>query len=92
MCVKLIGGLAAATLVALVLSVVPSRVYIPQPSCSDGTGNESGAPVCAYSSYQQCVANAGPCVANPSLDPLPTVPGSTIFMLWLPVHHRSRRG
>jgi hypothetical protein len=48
--------------------------------------------VCAYSSYQQCVANAGPCVANPALDPLPTVPGSTIFMLGQPAHHRLRRG
>jgi hypothetical protein len=92
MCIKLIGGSAAVCLIALVLSAVPSRAYIPQPWCWDGTGNESGAPVCAYSSYQQCVANAGPCVANPALDPLPTVPGSTIFMLGQPAHHRSRRG
>jgi hypothetical protein len=64
----------------------------PQPWCWDGTGNESGAPVCAYSSYRQCVANAGTCVANPAIEPLPTVPGSTIFMLARPVHHRSRHG
>ena len=92
MCIKLIGGSGAVCLIALVLSAVSSRAYISQPWCSDGTGNESGAPVCAYSSYQQCVANAGPCVANPAIDPLPTVPGSTIFMLGQPVHHRLRRG
>jgi hypothetical protein len=87
---KLIGGSTAVTLVALVSSAAPSQAYIPQPWCWDGTGNESGAPVCAYSSYRQCVANAGTCVANPAIDPLPTVPGSTIFMLAQPVQHRSR--
>jgi hypothetical protein len=68
------------------------QAHIPQPWCWDGTGNESGAPVCAYSLYRQCVANAGPCVANPAIEPLPTVPGSTIFMLGQPAHHRWRRG
>jgi Protein of unknown function (DUF3551) len=90
--IKLIGGSAAVILAALVSSAAPSQAYVPQPRCSDGTGNESGAPICGYSSYQQCVANAGPCVANPAIDPLPTVPGSTIFMLARPVYHRSRRG
>jgi hypothetical protein len=32
------------------------------------------------------VANAGTCVANPAIEPLPTVPGLTIFMLAWPVH------
>jgi hypothetical protein len=90
--IKLIGGSAAVTLAALVLSATPGRAYIPQPWCSDGTGNESGAPICAYGSYRQCLANAGACVANPAIDPLPTVPGSTIFTLAPSVHHKSRRG
>jgi hypothetical protein len=77
---KPISAIAIA-LVALMMSVASSFAYIPQPWCSDGTGNESGAPICAYRSYQQCVENARSCVANPAIDPLPTVPGSTIFML-----------
>jgi hypothetical protein len=92
MWIKLFGGSAAVSLVALVLSAAPSQAYIAQPWCWDGTGNESGAPVCAYSSYQQCMANGGPCVANPAIDPLPTAPGSTIFMLRRPARHRLRRG
>ena len=43
-CIKLIGGLAATALVALVLSAASSQAYIPQPWCSDGTGNEFGCP------------------------------------------------
>jgi len=79
-------------LLALASSTAPSQAYIPQPWCWDGTGNESGAPVCAYSSYRQCVANAGSCVANSAIEPLPTVPGSTIFMLAWPVHRGSPHG
>jgi len=46
-----------------------------------------------YSSYRQCVENARVgCVANPAIDPLPTAPGSTIFMLAQPMHHGSRHG
>lgn len=87
--IRLIGGSVAIALVALLSSAAPSQAYIPQPWCSDGTGNESGAPVCAYSSYHQCVENTsrGGCVANPWIEPLPTVPGSTIFMLAQPAHH-----
>jgi hypothetical protein len=90
--IKLIGASAAMVIVALASGIVPSQAYIAQPWCSDGTGNESGAPVCAYSSYQQCKANAQACVANPAIDPLPTVPGSTVFMLGHPVHHGWRHG
>jgi hypothetical protein len=87
--IGLIGGSVAIALVALLSSAAPSQAYIPQPWCSDGTGNESGAPVCAYSSYHQCVENTsrGGCVANPWIEPLPTVPGSTTFLLSHPVHH-----
>jgi hypothetical protein len=92
MTIKFIGVSAALSLVALFSTTAPSRAYIPQSWCSDGTGNESGAPICAFGSYQQCVANGGPCVANPAIDPLPTVPGSTIFMLAPPRRHGSRRG
>jgi hypothetical protein len=81
--IRLIAGSVAIALVALFSSAAPSQAYIPQPWCSDGTGNESGAPVCAYSSYEQCVENTwrGGCVANPWIEPLPTVPGSTVFLL-----------
>jgi hypothetical protein len=89
--IRHIGGLVAIALVALLSSAAPGRAYIPQPWCSDGTGNESGAPICAYSSYRQCVENARSCVANPAIDPLPTVPGSTIFMLAQPVHRGAWR-
>jgi hypothetical protein len=52
----------------------------PQREGTNVTGQ--GAPVCLYRSYQQCVENARVgCVANPAIDPLPTVPGSTVFML-----------
>jgi hypothetical protein len=89
MCAKLIGS-AAIAVVLLIASNAPSAAYIPQPWCSDGTGNESGAPICAYKSYEQCVENARSCVANPAIDPLPTVPGSTIFMLGRPEYHYTR--
>jgi Protein of unknown function (DUF3551) len=77
--IGVVAGSTAIALLALIASAAPSQAYVPQPWCSDGTGNESGAPDCAYSSYQQCVANAGECVANPALSPLPTTPGSTDF-------------
>jgi hypothetical protein len=85
--IRLIGGSVAIALVGLLASSAPSQAYIPQPWCFDGTGNESGAPICAYSSYRQCVENARSCVANPAIDPLPTVPGSTIFTVAQSVHH-----
>jgi len=83
--IRLIAGSVAIALVALLSSVAPSQAYIPQPWCSDSIEQAAGAPVCAYSSYHQCVENTsrGGCVANPSIEPLPTVPGSTVFLL----HH-----
>ncbi len=39
--------------------------YVFHPWCYDGTGNESGVPICAYDSYAQCMANAGQCVLSP---------------------------
>ena len=89
--IKLIGGSVAIALVALLSSAAPSQAYIPQPWCSDSIETAAGAPVCMYRSYEQCVENTisrGGCVANPALDPLPAVPGSTTFMLAQPVHHR----
>jgi hypothetical protein len=88
--IRLIGGSVAIALVALLSSAAPSQAYIPQPWCSDSIETAAGAPVCMYSSYHQCVENTlsrGGCVANPAIDPLPTVPGSTTFMLSQPVHH-----
>src|SRR5262245_48515056 len=89
--IRLIGGSVAIALVALLSSAAPSQAYIPHPWCSAGTGNESGAPVCAYSSYDQCMENKtrGGCVANPWIEPLPTVPGSTVFLLAHHHHHHS---
>jgi len=80
MYIKLIGR-CAAPLIALAISIAAGHATIVQPWCADGTGNESGAPVCAYSSYRQCVENARSCVANPAIDPLPRVPGSMTFTL-----------
>jgi hypothetical protein len=88
--IELIGGSVAIALVALLSSAAPSQAYIPQPWCSDSIETAAGAPVCMYSSYHQCVENTlsrGGCVANPAIEPLPTVPGSTTFMLSQPVHH-----
>jgi hypothetical protein len=91
--IRVIGGsIAAIAFAAALSSATPSRAYIPQPWCTDSLENEAGAPVCMYSSYRQCMENARGCVANPAIDPLPTVPGSTIFMLAQPVHHSSRHG
>jgi hypothetical protein len=82
----------AIVLFALISSAAPSQAYIPQPWCTDSLEAEAGAPVCMYSSYRQCVENARVgCVANPAIDPLPTVPGSTNFIV-RPVHHRPRNG
>src|SRR5262245_30894207 len=39
--------------------------YVFHPWCYDGTGNESGVPICAYDSYAQCMVNAGQCVLSP---------------------------
>jgi hypothetical protein len=90
---ELVVGSAAIVVFALISSAAPSQAYIPQPWCTDSLEAEAGAPVCMYSSYRQCVENARVgCVANPAIDPLPTVPGSTNFMLVRPVHHRPRRG
>ena len=86
--IRLIGGSIAIALAATLLSATPSRAYIPQPWCTDSLEAQAGAPVCMYGSYRQCVENAHVgCVANPAIDPLPTVPGSTTFMLSQPVHH-----
>ena len=87
--IRLIAGSVAIALVALFSSAAPSQAYIPQPWCSDSIEQAAGAPVCMYSSYRQCVENTsrGGCVANPWIEPLPTVPGSTTFMLAQPVHH-----
>ena len=91
--IGLIGGSIVIALAAALSSATPSRAYIPQPWCTDSLEAQAGAPVCMYRSYAQCVANARVgCVANPAIDPLPTVPGSTIFMLAQPVHHSSRHG
>ena len=91
--IRLIGGSIAIALGAALLSATPSRAYIPQPWCTDSLEAQAGAPVCMYRSYAQCVENARVgCVANPAIDPLPTVPGSTIFMLAQPLHHSSRHG
>jgi hypothetical protein len=91
--IGLIGGSIVIALAAALSSATPSRAYIPQPWCTDSLEAEAGAPVCMYSSYRQCVENARVgCVANPAIDPLPTVPGSTIFMLAQPLHHSSRHG
>jgi hypothetical protein len=91
--IGLIGGSIVIALAAALSSATPSRAYIPQPWCTDSLEAEAGAPVCMYSSYRQCVENARVgCVANPAIDPLPTVPGSTLFMLAQPVHQSSRRG
>ena len=87
--IRLIGGSVAIALVALFSSAAPSQAYIPQPWCSDSIETAAGAPVCMYSSYHQCVENTisrGGCVANPAIEPLPTVPGSTTFLSH-PVHH-----
>ena len=84
--IRLIGGSIAIALATALLSATPSRAYIPQPWCTDSLEAQAGAPVCMYSSYRQCVENTsrGGCVANPWIEPLPTVPGSTTFML---AHH-----
>ncbi len=39
--------------------------YVFHPWCYDGTGNESGVPICAYDSYAQCMASAGQCIMSP---------------------------
>jgi hypothetical protein len=81
-----IGGSIAIALAAALLNATPSRAYIPQPWCTDSLEAEAVRQC-------QCVENARVgCVANPAIDPLPTVPGSTIFMLAQPVHHSSRHG
>jgi Protein of unknown function (DUF3551) len=91
--IRLIGGSIGIALAAALLSATPSHAYIPQPWCTDSLEAQAGAPVCMYSSYRQCVENARVgCVANPAIDPLPTAPGSTIFMLAQPMHHGSRHG
>ena len=87
--IRLIGGSVAIALVALFSSAAPSQAYIPQPWCSDSIETAAGAPVCMYRSYEQCVENTisrGGCMANPAIEPLPTVPGSTTFLSH-PVHH-----
>ena len=84
--IKLIGGSVAIALVALLSSAAPSQAYIPQPWCSDGLSNNPGGNDCAFSSYHQCKENSRACIANPWIEPLPTVPGSTVFML---AHHHS---
>ena len=90
--IGLIGGSIVIALATALSSATPSRAYIPQPWCTDSLEAEAGAPVCMYSSYRQCVENARVgCVANPAIDPLPTVPGSTNFIV-RPVHHRPRNG
>ena len=65
--IRLIGGSVAIALVALFSSAAPSQAYIPQPWCSDSIEQAAGAPVCAYSSYHQCVENTsrGGCVGQP---------------------------
>jgi hypothetical protein len=40
----------------------------------------------AAPSYEQCEENSRACIANPWIEPLPTVPGSPVFML---AHHHS---
>ena len=86
--IGLIGGWIAIALAAALSSATPSRAYIPQQWCTDSLEAEAGAPVCMYSSYHQCVENTsrGGCMANPAIEPLPTVPGSTTFLSH-PVHH-----
>jgi hypothetical protein len=84
--IRLIGGSVAIALVALVSSAAPSHAYIPQPWYSDELSNNPGGNDCAFSSYEQCKENSRACIANPWIEPLPTVPGSTVFML---AHHHS---
>ena len=50
------------------------------------TVKQAGGNDCAFSSYHQCKENSRACIANPWIEPLPTVPGSTVFML---AHHHS---
>jgi hypothetical protein len=47
-----------------------------EPWCSDPRGDATGAhnTTCMYYSYEQCKANAGMCIPNPSMDPLPQAP------------------
>jgi hypothetical protein len=62
------------SLIVLLSSLGPSQAVVLHPWCWDGTANASGAPDCAYNSYQQCMADkhsAGDCVANPAISPLP---------------------
>jgi hypothetical protein len=55
---------------------VPSKAAVMQPWCTDPTGWSTGASntTCMFSTYEQCSRNAGMCVANPSMNPLPQAP------------------
>jgi hypothetical protein len=90
--IGLIGGsIAIALAAALSSSATPAAPTSHNRGVRNSLEAQAGAPVCMYRSYAQCVENARVgCVANPAIDPLPTVPGSTIFMLAHPVHHSSR--
>jgi hypothetical protein len=48
----------------------PSKAYIAHPWCTGG-GGYAGALTCSFDSYQQCLANARTCIANPAVSPLP---------------------
>ena len=68
-----VSAVVIAGLVALSASAVQAKP-IMQPWCTDGRGWGSSAMTCQFETYQQCKANAGFCVANPAIDPLPQAP------------------
>jgi len=64
--------------------------YVFHPWCYDGTGNESGVPICAYDSYAQCMENAGQCVLSPYFG-WPERPKVHAMPAYAP-HYRTRAG
>jgi Protein of unknown function (DUF3551) len=76
-----IGDFGAAPVFALAAaSIGPSEAAVLHPWCASGTGEESGGLSCSYDTYEQCVANVGICQANPAVQPLPGLNGSTRAM------------
>src|SRR5262245_10238353 len=66
-----------AALGLFVAVLVPATAATLHPWCASGTGRESGALTCAYSTYEQCILNTRSCQANPDIHPLPRVPTPT---------------
>jgi len=79
---KVASGLTGVFCIGLclILAALPSAQSKPtiEPWCTDPRGSGTGAhnSDCMYYSYEQCRTNAGMCIPNPSMDPLPVVSGA----------------